>query len=153
MAQGVNKVILIGHLGRDPETRTTQSGMTVANFSLATTEKFKGEDRTEWHRIVVWGKLAEICAQYLTKGKQVYLEGRLQTREWEDKEGNKKSTTEIVANEMRMLGSKGDSPSQGGWQQNKPSKPAGGYPPAAGSAPSAKDNYGPPAMDDDDIPF
>jgi len=150
MANGVNKVILIGHLGRDPETRTTQSGQTVANFTLATTERFKGEDRTEWHRIVVWGKLAEICAQYLTKGKQVYIEGRIQTREWEDKEGNKKTTTEIVANEMRMLGSKGDSPSQGGGWQKPAAKPSGGYPP---SGPPAQDNYGPPPMDDDDIPF
>ena len=150
MANGVNKVILIGHLGRDPETRTTQSGQTVANFTLATTERFKGEDRTEWHRIVVWGKLAEICAQYLTKGKQVYIEGRIQAREWEDKEGNKKTTTEIVANEMRMLGSKGDSPSQGGGWQKPAAKPSGGYPPAG---PPAQDNYGPPPMDDDDIPF
>lgn len=153
MANGVNKVILIGHLGRDPETRTTQSGMTVGNFTLATTERFKGEDRTEWHRIVAFGKLAEICGQYLTKGKQVYVEGRLQTRDWEDKDGNKRSTTEIIANEMRMLGSKGDSPSQGqgGWQPKSASKPSGGYPPAGPS--QSHDNYGPPPMDDDDIPF
>ncbi|MEI8102255.1 MAG: single-stranded DNA-binding protein [Chlorobium sp.] len=110
MAKGLNKVMLIGHLGNDPESRTTTSGQSVANFTLATNENFKDssgnvQERTEWHRIVVWGKLAEICAQYLKKGRQVYVEGRLQTRNWDDpKSGEKKYTTEIVCSEMQMLG-------------------------------------------------
>jgi single-strand DNA-binding protein len=110
---GVNKVILVGHLGRDPELRYTQNGQAVANFSMATTESYakrdgEREDRTEWHRIVAWGRLAEICAEYLSKGRQVYIEGRIQTREWEDREGEKRRTTEIVAREMQMLGRRGE---------------------------------------------
>jgi len=110
---GVNKVILVGHLGNDPEIRYTTGGTPVGNFRLATTERWtnkNGErgERTEWHRIVVWGKLAEICAEYLVKGKQVYIEGRLQTRQWEDKEGTKRFTTEVTANNMVMLGRAGD---------------------------------------------
>jgi single-strand DNA-binding protein len=106
---GVNKVILIGNLGRDPEIRYTPGGQAVANFSLATTESFtsregKREERTEWHRIVVWGKTAENCAQYLAKGRTVYVEGRIQTREWEDKEGQKRRTTEVVAQTVQFLG-------------------------------------------------
>ena len=105
----VNKVILIGNLGRDPEIRYTQGGQAVANFTLATSESFnsregKREERTEWHRIVVWGKTAELCAQYLSKGRTVYIEGRLQTREWEDKEGQKRKTTEVVAQTVQFLG-------------------------------------------------
>ncbi len=110
----VNKVILIGNLGRDPEIRYTKNGQAVATFSLATTEKWKNkngdrEEKTEWHRIVAWGKLGEICGEYLTKGKQAYIEGRLQTREWEDKDGNKRTTTEIVASNMVMLSQAGGS--------------------------------------------
>ena len=95
---GVNKVILVGHLGRDPELRYTQNGQAVANFSLATSESYakrdgEREERTEWHRIVAWGRLAEICAEYLSKGRQVYIEGRIQTREWEDREVEKRRTT------------------------------------------------------------
>ncbi len=110
----VNKVILIGNLGRDPEIRYTKSGQAVSSFSLATTEKWKNkngdrEEKTEWHRIVAWGKLGEICGEYLTKGKQVYIEGRLQTRDWEDKDGNKRTTTEIVASNMVMLSQAGGS--------------------------------------------
>ncbi|NQZ96589.1 MAG: single-stranded DNA-binding protein, partial [Myxococcales bacterium] len=106
----VNKVILIGNLGKDPELRYTQSGQAVANFNIATTERFGGRDggemqeRTEWHRIVTWGKTAENCAQYLSKGRSVYIEGRLQTRDWEDKEGNKRYTTEITALRVQFLG-------------------------------------------------
>jgi len=100
----VNKVILVGRLGRDPELRRTQSGKAVANFSLAT----DSQGSTEWHRIVVWDRLAEICDQYLHKGKQVYIEGRIQTREWDDRDGNKRYTTEIVAYTMQMLGSRDD---------------------------------------------
>ena len=110
---GVNKVILVGRLGADPEVRYTNTGTPVANFNIATSSSFtdkSGErtERTEWHRIVAFGKLAEICGEYLAKGKQVYIEGRLQTRDWEDRDGNKRKTTEIVANTMQMLGSAGD---------------------------------------------
>lgn len=116
----LNKVILIGNLGGDPEVRYTGGGQAVASFNIATTEKWtnKGgdpEERTEWHRIVVWGKLAEICQQYLSKGRQVYVEGRLQTRQWEDKEGNKRTTTEVVAQNVQFLGGapSGDRPRAG----------------------------------------
>jgi len=106
----VNKVILVGNLGADPEVRYTPSGRAVASFRIATTEQWTGKDgekteRTEWHRIVAWARLGEICGEYLRKGSQVYVEGRLQTRQWEDKEGNKRYTTEIVAQTMQMLGS------------------------------------------------
>ncbi len=109
----LNKIMLIGNLGKDPEIRVTVSGQTVANFSLATKEQFKNksgerEERTEWHSIVVWGRLAEIARDYLHKGKQVYIEGRLQTRKWQDKNGQDRYTTEVVAELMQMLGNKGD---------------------------------------------
>lgn len=105
---GVNKVILVGRLGADPEIRYTQSGSGVTNFNIATSENWtdkegQRQERTEWHRIVVWGKMAETCAQYLGKGRQVYVEGRLQTRQWDDKEGNKRYTTEVVANTVQFL--------------------------------------------------
>ena len=109
----INKVILIGNLGADPETRFTQSGVQVTTFSLATTERWKDPDgqpreQTEWHRIVAWRKLAEICGQYLHKGSKVYIEGKLQTRKWQDQSGQDRYTTEIVAREMKMLGDKRD---------------------------------------------
>lgn len=109
---GVNKVILIGHLGADPEVKFLSSGTQVANFRIATTENRvnrAGEkvSLTEWHRIVAFGRLAEVCGQYLNKGKQVYIEGRLRTRSWEDKDGNRRFTTEIVATQMQMLGTPG----------------------------------------------
>jgi single-strand DNA-binding protein len=107
----VNKVILVGRLGRDPETRYTSGGQAVCNFSLATDRSFRDrtgqtQKQTEWHKIVVWSKLAEICQQYLKKGSLVYLEGRIQSRQWDDKDGNKRTSFEIVANEMRMLGAR-----------------------------------------------
>ena len=110
---GVNKAILVGRLGKDPEVRYTGSGTAVASFTMATSVNFtnkNGEktDNTEWHRIVAFGKLGEICGEYLAKGKQIYIEGRLQTREWEDREGNKRRTTEIVAQTMQMLGAASD---------------------------------------------
>jgi single-strand DNA-binding protein len=113
----LNKVILIGNLGRDPEVRYTQSGTAVANFTLATNEVWtdKGgerQERTEWHRIVVWGKQAEIVREYLSKGRQVYVEGSLQTRQWDDREGNKRTTTEIKAARVLMLGRPGGSEGQ-----------------------------------------
>ena len=141
---GINKVILIGNLGRDPEVRYTPDGTAVANFTIATSEEWKdkntGEkkERTEWHRIVAFRRLGEICGEYLSKGRQVYIEGRLQTREWEDKEGNKRYTTEIVANQMQMLGSKAPANATGSSQYASAPNPSG---PA------------PLKTEDDDIPF
>jgi single-strand DNA-binding protein len=115
---GVNKVILIGNLGAPPELRYTPGGQGVANFRIATNEKWtdksgQSQERTEWHRIVVWGKLAELCNQYLTKGRQVFVEGRLQTREWMDKENHKNYTTEVVAQQVTFLGGRdGAAPSR-----------------------------------------
>lgn len=110
---GVNKVILIGNLGADPEVRYLNTGTAVANFRMATTENIRNregerEARTEWHRVVAFGRLAEICGEYLNKGKQVYVEGRLRTRSWDDRDGNKRWTTEIIAARMQMLGGPGD---------------------------------------------
>lgn len=109
---GVNKVILVGRLGADPEVKTIPNGQTVARLSLATSEAWTGKDgqkqeRTEWHRIVVWGKQAENCGKHLSKGRQVYVEGRLQTRSWEDQQGQKKYSTEVVANTVQFLGAGG----------------------------------------------
>jgi len=145
---GINKVILIGNLGRDPELRYTQNGQPVANFSLATsenwTDKTSGEkvEKTEWHRIVVWGRTAEHCSQYLAKGRTVYIEGRLQTRDWEDKEGQKRSTTEINAQTVQFLGGpKGQS-------AGSPEAGAG----AGAGAGESRGTGGPPAAADD-VPF
>ena len=146
---GFNKVILIGNLGRDPELRYTQSGQAVVNFTLATGESWtdkSGErvERTEWHRIVVWGKTAETCNQYLSKGRTVYIEGRIQTREWEDKDGNKRYTTEINASTVNFIGprtSGGSGGSRGGDSGGGPSgggSEAGG--PSGDSGPSTDDN-------------
>lgn len=140
----VNKVMLIGNLGRDPEIRYTTNGQAVANFTLATTERYtdrEGErqENTEWHRIVAWGRLAEICGEYLTKGRMVYIEGSIRTRSWEDKEGNTRYTTEIVARNMQMLGG------QGG-RTEAPSTPDDKVP---GDFDIEDDSFG----SDDDIPF
>lgn len=115
MSRGLNKVMIIGHLGREPEMRYTPSGRPVTTFTVATSRSWNTVDgerhsETEWFNIVAWGNLAEICKQYLIKGQQVYIEGRLQTRRWEDKEGNKHSSVEVVANEMMMLGDRRDAP-------------------------------------------
>ena len=149
---GLNKVILIGNLGRDPELRYTQGGQAVANFTLATTESItkrdgEREDRTEWHRIVAWGKLAEICGEYLSKGKQIYLEGRIQTREWEDKEGNKRTTTEINAQTVQFIGGRGGNTgdSAGDAAGGDPGSASGGGPSFGGGS------DGPPPPDD--VPF
>jgi single-strand DNA-binding protein len=125
---GLNKVILIGNVGRDPELRYTASGQPVANFSLATSEAWTNRDgereqRTEWHRIVAWGRLAEICGEHLSKGKQVYVEGRLQTRDWEDREGNKRRTTEITAQQLLMLGRRSEAPGGGVPEGEGPAEP------------------------------
>jgi single-strand DNA-binding protein len=137
----VNKAILIGNLGADPELRYTPSGTAVANFRLATHEQWTSKDgekgeRTEWHRIVAWGRLGEICGEYLRKGSAVYIEGRIQTRSWEDREGSKRYTTEIVAQTMQMLGSAGAG-KEGRAQQTDERFPA----------------EEPVSIPDDDIPF
>ena len=141
----VNKVILVGNLGNDPEVRYLPSGQPVANFNIATTERWTGKDgnageKTEWHRIVVFGKQAENCKEYLKKGRQVYVEGRLQTREWNDKEGNKRNTTEVVAQLVQFLGT-----GPGGGKGRPADAPAAGE--TAPEAPSVLGNS------DDDIPF
>ena len=124
----VNKVILIGNLGADPEVRYAQNGTAVANFRIATTETWKKEggkeEQTEWHRIVTFGRLAEICGEYLSKGSKVYIEGRIQTRKWEDRDGNPRYTTEIVAREMKMLSPRGaGDEGQGGIRDEEPPLP------------------------------
>ncbi|MEW5974711.1 MAG: single-stranded DNA-binding protein [Acidobacteriota bacterium] len=142
MAGSVNKVILIGRLGKDPEVKYTQGGTPIARFSIATDEVWKDQSgekqqKTEWHNIVAWSKLAEICGQYLAKGKQVYIEGRLQTRSWEDKEGNKRYTTEVRADQMVMLGRADEA-----------------RPERAAAAPGGSPDSGPDTdITDDDIPF
>jgi single-strand DNA-binding protein len=154
MARGINKVILIGHLGADPETRAMPSGMTVANMRLATTESWKDkqsgeqQERTEWHNVALFGRLGEIAAEYLRKGSQVYIEGRLRTRKWQDKEGRDRYTTEIVANEMQMLGGRGGaSPATAGGGSSEPAPRAEHAEAAAGGAGASRDDF------DDDIPF
>ena len=141
----INKVILVGRLGRDPELRYTPSGTAVANFSLATDERWSSngetQSRTEWHNIVVWSKLAEICNQYLTKGRLVFIEGRLQTRDWEDKDGNKRRTTEIVATDMKMLGGR------------REDTPVGNTVAAETESSSESSNDMEVGITDDDIPF
>ncbi len=124
----INKAILIGNLGADPEVRYTQNGAAVANFRLATTEVWKKqdgtkEDLTEWHRIVAFGRLGEICGEYLSKGSKVYIEGRIQTRDWEDRDGNKRYTTEIVAREMKMLSPRGAGGGAGANANGAPEEP------------------------------
>ena len=146
---GVNKVIIIGNLGRDPEVKYTQSNVPVANISVATTESWKDknsgewQEKTEWHRVVLWRHLAERAERYLKKGKQVYVEGKLETRKWTDKEGNDRYTTEVVANQMMLLGRRDESEgeSQGGAQ-----KQAGGF-----DAPPPPTSSG--TDEDDDLPF
>ncbi len=143
----VNKVILVGRLGRDPESRFTASGQAVCNFSLATDRSFKDRNgqtqkQTEWHKIVVWSKLAEICQKYLKKGSQIFIEGRIQSRQWDDKDGNKRTSFEIVANEMRMLGSRGEA-----------AAPPHSGDEAESQHPPAEDAEAGHAVSDEDIPF
>ncbi len=158
MAGGINKVILIGNLGKDPEVRFTPGGQAVANFNIATSESWNDKttgqkvEKTEWHRIVVWGKLAELCGEYLKKGRQCYVEGRLQTREWTDKENVKKYTTEVVANTVQFLGGAPGRAAEGGYQAGAPKgneSPGSGGSDSGGSPPD--DMGGPPPADD--IPF
>ncbi len=170
----INKVILVGNLGKDPELRYTPSGTAVATFSLATTERFKDRDgnqqsKTEWHNIVVWRQLAEICGKYLHKGRQVYIEGKIQTRSYDDRDGNKRYMTEIVADQMQMLGNRDDNQGggfgggtgygqqggssygqQGGGQEPRGSNAAGG---GYGSS-SQNNSFDEPVFNpDDEIPF
>jgi single-strand DNA-binding protein len=150
MARGVNKVILIGNLGRDPEVRYMPSGSAVANVAIATSEQWKDkqsgeqQERTEWHRVVFFNRLAEIVGEYLKKGSQVYVEGSLRTRKWQDKSGQDRYTTEIVASEMQMLGGRGGGGGSASYNQDTyPSEPGS----SAGSAAGADVEF------DDDIPF
>jgi len=144
--RGVNKVILVGHLGQDPEVRAMPSGSSVANLSLATNEQWRDkntgeqQERTEWHRLALFGRLAEIAGQYLHKGAQVYVEGRMRTRKWQDRDGHDRYSTEIVVNDMQMLGSRG------GASQAGPDRPA---PPAESREPASRADM----PFDDDIPF
>lgn len=165
----VNKVILVGNLGKDPELRYTPSGAAVANFSIATTENYKDRDgnkqtKTEWHNIVVWRQLAEVCGKYLHKGKQVYIEGKLQTRKWQDRDGNERYTTEVVADQMQMLGRAGDdsnSSYQGDnehydyapAQQSRPQAQPQGRPSGQQSSRPAPVYEEPAFNPDDEIPF
>jgi len=155
MAQrSLNKVLLLGNLGKDPEVRYTSSGRAVATFTLATSQQWRDQDgndqeRTEWHRIVAWGRLGEVCGEYLSKGKQVFIEGRIQSREWEDQEGNKRTTVEIIANDMIMLGGASQSRESGeGHRRQAPTQ-------SRGSGPSGRrdDSKTQPPPPEDDIPF
>ena len=172
MARGVNKVIIVGNLGADPETRAMPSGTTVANLRIATTENWKdrqsgeNQERTEWHRVALFGRLAEVAAEYLKKGSQVYIEGSLRTRKWQDKQGNERYSTEIVANDMQMLGGRGGGGGgdRGGYgagagggsrdsapprdaDYGEPSGPSSGAGSAGGGSGSRSEDF------DDDIPF
>jgi single-strand DNA-binding protein len=148
MARGINKVILIGNLGADPETRAMPSGMSVCNLRIATSESWKDrqsgeqQERTEWHRVAIFGRLAEVAGEYLRKGSQVYIEGSLRTRKWQDKQGNERYTTEIVASEMQMLGGRGGG---AGGAPEPPRERAESAEPLSTS--TERDEF------DDDIPF
>ena len=162
MARGINKVILIGNLGKDPETRYMPSGSAVTNLRIATSESFKDretgeqQERTEWHSVAMFGKLAEISAEYLKKGSQVYLEGRLRTRKWQDKEQKDHYSTEIIADQMQMLGGRGGGGGMGGGSQDEGDSFGGAE---SGSRPARKPQAKAPAATvdspefDDDIPF
>jgi single-strand DNA-binding protein len=158
MSRGVNKVILVGNLGADPETRSMPSGMTVTNIRIATSESWKDktsgaqQERTEWHSVALFGRLGEIAAEYLRKGSQVFVEGKLRTRKWQDKQGNDRYTTEIIADNMQMLGARGGAP--GGAERAgaaSAASPRDDYDqsaaPAAAASGSGKEDF------DDDIPF
>ncbi|MFT5571930.1 MAG: single-strand DNA-binding protein [Cryomorphaceae bacterium] len=173
MARGINKVIIVGNLGNDPEVRYANNGSAIANLSVATSESWKDkntgemQEKTEWHRIVMFNRLGEIAGEYLRKGSKVYIEGKLQTRKWQDQSGNDKYTTEIVANEMQMLDSRGDNagggggfqprqqaPQQSGGQSSGGQQQSGGGQQGGGQAPQQAASQPAPANDfDDDIPF
>ena len=156
MARGINKVILVGNLGQDPQTRAMPSGKTVVNLRIATTDQWRdkqtgeSKENTEWHSVVMFDRLAEIAAEYLRKGSQVYVEGRLRTRKWQDKEGQDRYSTEVVANEMQMLGGRGGGGGGGGFDRESAprtgSSSTGGST-SGGAAGGSRDEF------DDDIPF
>ena len=156
MSRGVNKVILVGNLGADPETRSMPSGMTVTNIRIATSESWKDkssgaqQERTEWHNVALFGRLGEIAAEYLRKGSQVFVEGKLRTRKWQDKQGNDRYTTEIIADNMQMLGARGGG--MGGAERGAaataaPPRDDYDQTPAPAASASGKEDF------DDDIPF
>jgi len=174
MARGINKVILIGNLGADPETRAMPSGMTVANLRIATSESWRDkqsgeqQERTEWHRVALFGRLAEIASEYLRKGSQVYIEGSLRTRKWQDKQGNERFSTEIIGNELQMLGGRGGGGGAGAGAGGGGAAAGGGGGPGGGGSgrgreeapfpeyagPSGGGSSGGEREDfDDDIPF
>ncbi len=171
MARGVNKVILIGNLGADPETRAMPSGTTVANLRVATSESWRDkqtgeqQERTEWHRVALFGRLAEVAGEYLRKGSQVYIEGSLRTRKWQDKEGKDRYSTEIVGNDLQMLGSRGGGAgagaagggggagASGGGGGREPAGEEGGSSPGRGGGSGSGSGSGSGEEFDDDIPF
>lgn len=161
MARGINKAILIGNLGNDPDIRYTASGTAIANISLATAESWRDknsgeqQERTEWHRIVFFGRLAEIVGEYLRKGSQIYVEGRIQTRKWQDKEGNDRYSTEVVANEMQMLGGRGGGAGAGAPMNtdNQARAPEARNTAPPPDKPAARSGAAPADDFDDDIPF
>ena len=151
MARSVNKAILVGRLGKDPELNYIPSGQSVTKFTMATNRSYKdksGEwkEETDWHNIVAWGKLGEICAQYLVKGRQAYVEGQIRTRNWEDREGKKRTTTEIIANEVLLLGSRGEAAPEAA------NRPAGDSPSSSFSDDRPRES-GSTKITDDDVPF
>jgi len=156
MARGVNKVILVGNLGADPETRYTASGAAITNIRIATSESWRdkqtgeNQERTEWHRVVFFGRLAEISGEYLRKGSQVYIEGSLRTNKWQGQDGQDRYTTEVIASEMQMLGARGGEasarPAGVGFRDNKPEQQS--QAPAQSTPAPAEDNFA-----EDDIPF
>ena len=159
----VNKVILVGNLGRDAEVRYTQGGTAVATLNMATTDvwndKASGQrqERTEWHRVVVWGKTAETLQEYLRRGRQIYVEGRLQTRQWDDRDGNKRYTTEVRADRVVLLGGRGDEPGRGreqdrGWEQDR-GRDAGGMQPGEGPDQRQPGPVAAEQLKEEDIPF
>ena len=157
MARGINKVILIGNLGADPETRAMPSGTTVANLRVATSESWRDkqtgeqQERTEWHRVALFGRLAEVAGEYLRKGSQVYIEGSLRTRKWQDKQGNERYSTEIVGNELQMLGGRGGAggaAGASGESVSRSSSPAPSYAEESGGGGGSRSEEF-----DDDIPF
>lgn len=166
--RSLNKVLLLGNLGRDPEVRYTASGRAMATFSIATSFRWRDQDgndqeRTEWHRIVAWGRLGEVCGEYLSKGKQVFVEGRLQSRDWEDQDGNKRTTVEIIASDVIMLGGSGDSQNRDRDRDrdrdrhdydDRPRRQGQGKP-RSGQEKSGRDDYGrsEPPPPEDEIPF
>jgi single-strand DNA-binding protein len=153
MSRGVNKVILVGNLGADPETRSMPSGTTVTNIRIATSESWKDkasgaqQEKTEWHSVALFGRLGEIAAEYLRKGSQVFVEGKLRTRKWQDKQGNDRYSTEIIADNMQMLGARGGGTAAGGAERGGGAAPREDFDQTPPAASGGKEDF------DDDIPF